>query len=134
MGIFIDNYQSTQLSNTEQSILLKLDSQPELLDNNLTQLALELHSSGTSIIRLCQKLGFSGFSEFKFETQKLLSLTSNKYEISFLEELTNFCNFYPQILPQTKCGYLRKKYLNRKPFISPGLKLLNLLLLTSAIS
>lgn len=93
MGIFIDNYQSTQLSNTEQSILLKLDSQPELLDNNLTQLAVELHSSGTSIIRLCQKLGFSGFSEFKFETKKLLSLTSNKHEISFLEELTNFCNF-----------------------------------------
>ncbi len=78
MGIFIDNCQSTQLSNTEQSILLKLDSKPELLDNNLTQLAVEppffrdFNHTSLSKIRIFR------ISEFKFETQKLLRLTGNE--------------------------------------------------------
>lgn len=93
MGILLENYQNEHLSGTEQSILSKLDGHPELLNRTLTELAAELHSSGTSIIRLCQKLGFSGFSEFKFESRKLFQLSNYKQENSFLQDLELFCGF-----------------------------------------
>ncbi len=37
---------------------------------SLTQVAKESKSSNTAIIRLCQKLGYQGFSEFKFSMSR----------------------------------------------------------------
>ena len=37
---------------------------------SLTQIAREARTSNTAIIRLCQKLGYQGFSEFKFSLSR----------------------------------------------------------------
>ncbi|PCR98739.1 MurR/RpiR family transcriptional regulator [Lactococcus fujiensis] len=102
MGIFIENYLRNDLTSTEANILLSLDNKPEIIENNLTDLAQVLHCSGTSIIRLCQKLGFTGFSEFKYESQRLLKLGQSTNEISFLAELNNYIKYLSSDLMQNK--------------------------------
>lgn len=102
MGIFIENYLRDNLTSTETNILLSLDNKPEIIENNLTDLAQILHSSGTSIIRLCQKLGFTGFSEFKFESQRILKLGNSTNESSFLVELNSYFKYLSSDLIQNK--------------------------------
>ena len=101
MGIFIEYY-GDNLSHTEKSILSTLDHNPELIESNLTDLAEALHSSGTSIIRLCHKIGFSGFSEFKFEAKKNLNLKKTSDSTSFLKELKSYCDWLSSDLIQNK--------------------------------
>jgi len=43
-----------------------IENPVEVIRRNLTKLAKQVNSSNTAIIRLCQKLGYKGFAEFKF--------------------------------------------------------------------
>ncbi|GAB2027951.1 MurR/RpiR family transcriptional regulator [Lactovum odontotermitis] len=92
MGILQDTYEHrlSSLTVTERTVFNWLDSHPEvLLLNTLTQIARQSSSSNSVIIRLSQKLGFSGFSEFKYSSRHLLS-KSEKITKSLLDELHNF--------------------------------------------
>lgn len=79
MGVLIENFEThiKNLTDSERAVFFALDNQPEVTTNlNLTQLAEQLNSSNSTLIRLAQKLGFSGFSEFKGEVKRLINLTS----------------------------------------------------------
>ncbi|MBM7095494.1 MULTISPECIES: MurR/RpiR family transcriptional regulator [Alteribacter] len=60
------------LSYTEKHVLYFIDAHlPEAKGMALTTLAKEVNVSTTSVIRMCQKLGFDGFSEFKYALKEL---------------------------------------------------------------
>lgn len=68
-----------------------MDNSPELISQlNLTDLAHKVASSNSTIIRLTQKLGFQGFSQFKYETDRLLSQTVYIKEKDLLGQYKNF--------------------------------------------
>ncbi|MDR0297817.1 MAG: MurR/RpiR family transcriptional regulator [Streptococcaceae bacterium] len=96
MGIFLNKFTDLSiLTTTEINILTQLDNSPELLqDLNLTQLALNCAASNTALIRLAQKLGYSGFSEFKFEMKQV----SNKTNFIASNLLSVFQDFFESFL------------------------------------
>lgn len=79
MGLLIEKYGHLvgELSETERYVFYELDHSPDLVSRlNLTQLAEELNSSNSTIIRMTQKLGFEGFSHFKYQINQLETKTS----------------------------------------------------------
>lgn len=86
MGILLDNFQNKlkNLTESELTAFNTLDNQIELLtESTLTVLAQKLYISNTTLIRLSQKLGFSGFTTFKNEIQQLVKPTKFDSKISF---------------------------------------------------
>ena len=99
MGILLDNFQNhiKNLTESERAAFFALDNQPELLQNNgLTALAELLCSSNSTLIRLAQKLDFSGFSTFKNEINRLVEQT--KYSLQ-TDLLGHYRFFFEEILP-----------------------------------
>ncbi|MGY3777975.1 MurR/RpiR family transcriptional regulator [Isobaculum melis] len=98
MGVLIDFYGNKldDLSDSEKNVFFELDNHPELINQmNLTDLAHHLASSNSTIIRLAQRLGFQGFSQFKYELSRLLSQTI------YIEEkdlVTQYRHFFEQSL------------------------------------
>lgn len=61
------------LTKSEKSIAEFIMKNPiEVIRQNLTQLAQMTHTSNSAIIRFCQKLGYQGFSEFKFDMSRYI--------------------------------------------------------------
>ena len=126
MGILLNNYQHQMknLTESELSAFLSLDNQPDLLlTMNLTQLANKLCSSNSTLIRLCQKLGFSGFAELKGETKRLVEQT--KY-LSHSTLFDSYRLFFNNVLPNVsrdKLNYFAKSLHDAKNIFIIGLGL-----------
>lgn len=59
------------LTKSEQAITDYILNNPmSVIRFSLTQIAKEARTSNTAVIRLCQKLGYQGFSEFKFSLSR----------------------------------------------------------------
>lgn len=112
MGILLNNFQSQmkELTDSELSAFVALDNRPELLfSSNLTKLSNELLSSNSTLIRLTQKLGFTGFTEFRTEIKKLIEQTNYSSQPDLLERYQFFFNdILPQINPD-KLEYFADK-------------------------
>ncbi|MFK4955141.1 MurR/RpiR family transcriptional regulator [Lactococcus garvieae] len=112
MGILLNNYQHQlkSLTASELSAFTLMDNQPELiLSMNLTSLAQKLCSSNSTLIRLCQKLGFAGFSDFKSEVKRIIEQTKYLSHSSLFESYRFFFN---EILPninRDKLEYFAEK-------------------------
>lgn len=112
MGILLNNFQSQMkyLTESELSVFVEMDNRPEILiSSNLTKLSAELLSSNSTIIRLCQKLGFTGFSEFRSEIKKLIEQTRYSAQPDLLRRYQFFFN---EILPninQDKLEFFAEK-------------------------
>lgn len=66
----------SSLTRAEYRVLAHLTEHPLLVGNiTVRELALATFVSTATIMRLCQKLGFSGFSEFIWHCKQLLSDT-----------------------------------------------------------
>ncbi|MDG0809812.1 MurR/RpiR family transcriptional regulator [Cohnella rhizosphaerae] len=67
------------LSKTEKKIADIIKSEPEsVVYSTLTDLAEKARTGDTSVLRLCRKLGFSGYQEFKLTLAQELVTTSRK--------------------------------------------------------
>lgn len=76
---------SKKLSDSDMIILQYIVEHPEeVIHLSILDLAEQVHSSKSSVLRLAQKLGFSGYSEFKYflrHEQQHHSLEENKSQI-----------------------------------------------------
>lgn len=93
MGILIEHFGNriTELSESEKNIFYDLDNSPELVNRlNLTDLATKLTTSNSTIIRLAQRLGFRGYSQFKYELARLLKETTYINEKDLLSQYQSF--------------------------------------------
>ena len=88
------NFDSENLSKSDKKILDYIVKHPQKVEiYTINQLALEVDTSVASVQRLCQKLGYSGFREFKFELgQNLKQQQPNDQSIA---------NYYKNALIET---------------------------------
>lgn len=62
-----------ELTKTEQRVAQAIIDEPTVfLSTTLTSLAKHSNTSNAAVIRMCQKLGFDGFSEFKYSMNRYL--------------------------------------------------------------
>lgn len=93
MGVLMAYYGNhiDELSESEKSVFFNLDNHPELVNQlNLTDLARQLASSNSTIIRLAQRLGFQGYSQFKFEINQLLTQMTQMKEKDLVVQYHRF--------------------------------------------
>lgn len=76
----------TTLTQSERCIYAYLKEHPRaILTSNLEGLCREMYISTASMVRFCQKLGFSGYNEFKFSLrQELEDIREDIKEIQYL--------------------------------------------------
>ena len=61
------------LTNAEQKLADYIIANPRcILDNRMSQLSKNAGASNAALARLCQKLGYDGFSEFRFSLNNYL--------------------------------------------------------------
>ncbi|MDR0199311.1 MAG: MurR/RpiR family transcriptional regulator [Streptococcaceae bacterium] len=109
MGKILEKFGNLDyLSTSERQMLTTLDDQPELLSSNLTELAVTLFSSNTSIIRLAKKLGYSGFSEFKFDLLQSPVKSDTNSLSNLTDNLTSFTNLTQQAAFKDKISQFAK--------------------------
>lgn len=73
-----ENARSLFLTPTETEILDWLETHfPQCLYMNLEEISNQLYTSSATIVRFCQKLGFKGFNEFKYQLRKQLKEEKN---------------------------------------------------------
>lgn len=78
-------FNRTNLSNSQKYLADYLELNiSSVVDLNIEQLAKEASVSKASIIRFCQKLGYSGYSDFKIALAKQLGTSSEAYVDSAL--------------------------------------------------
>ncbi|KAF1301858.1 MurR/RpiR family transcriptional regulator [Enterococcus sp. JM9B] len=112
MGLLIENYGNklSELSEAERSAFYELDNTPELISRlNLTALAQKIASSNSTIIRLSQRLGFQGFSQFKYEINRLLTQTVYIKEKDLLLQYQNFFSHSLTLITLENLEYFAKK-------------------------
>lgn len=75
------NFDVSSFSKSGKKIFNYINEHPKKVQTfTVHQLAIETNSSVGSILRFCQKIGYSGFKEFKFELNKELS--QNERQVS----------------------------------------------------
>lgn len=113
-----ENFQ--ELTQSEQrAASFIMDNPSAMLELSLTETASKSGSSNSAIIRLCQKLGYAGFSEFRFAVRRQLMSNDSSSEIP--------SSSYQQLLD------VYSRYINQIPMSIPGETLQKLaLLITSA--
>lgn len=91
------------LTRAEYRVLAHLTEHPLLVGNiTVRQLALATYVSTATIIRLCQKLGFSGYSEFIWHCKQLLSDTPH-----IAQQHHEGHDALPALFPQFMANYQR---------------------------
>lgn len=76
----------TMFSSTENEVALYIQNHRHTVCKmSIHELAKETYSSTSTILRLCKKLGFEGFSDFKIALNSELSKTENKATIDNLD-------------------------------------------------
>lgn len=93
-----------EMTKSELTIADYITENPlEVTRYTLTQLAKRSGSSNAAIIRLCQKLGYEGFSEFKFSISKFLVSNVSGLENSDKNPIQEITNTYIQYISQIPC-------------------------------
>lgn len=93
MGMLIDSFSNKvdKLSHGEKYVLYYLDNHIEGVPKmNISNLSDDLSISTTTIIRMCQRLGLKGFSEFKFFVAQLIKETKVINERILLKQYQQF--------------------------------------------
>lgn len=63
----------SRLTETEEAILTWLEEHPaQAAHMNLSELCARLYTSSATLVRFCQKLGLSGFNDFKYQLRREL--------------------------------------------------------------
>ncbi|MDR0297521.1 MAG: MurR/RpiR family transcriptional regulator [Streptococcaceae bacterium] len=111
MGIILESFlnNTSSLTKTELQLLTKIDNNPELsIEYNLIELAEKFFTSKTELIRMAQKLGFSGFSEFKFKIKSLV-LLENTDNSNFISSLRDWVSAFPDLEDAKNIKYFIQK-------------------------
>lgn len=94
------------LTNSEQKLADYIIANPRcILDNRMSQLSKNAGSSNAALARLCQKLGYDGFSEFRFSLNSYLlsqggdSPTSDGQKDDPIENILDTYTRYIKMLP-----------------------------------
>lgn len=79
MKVFYDRISDTNDMTTNEFYVLKyiLNNTSSIVDMSIQQLAEEVNLSTTTIVRLCKKLNFSGFTEMKYVLREYLKNQKN---------------------------------------------------------
>jgi len=75
-----------------------LEHKMECQDISITQLSKKINMSTSSILRMTQKLGFSGYSEFKFALKKELT---NNFNLGKLNNHKNYIDVFKESINNT---------------------------------
>lgn len=76
-----------KLNETEEEILeYMLDKQEEIQTTTIRQIASQFYTVPNTIVRLTQKLGFEGFSDFKKQFEHAIQKEQNSVEITSLDD------------------------------------------------
>jgi len=91
-----------ELTKAEQKLARYLLDHPQcLLNDPLNDIAQKAGSSNAAMVRLCQKLGYKGFSEFKFSMRRsLLSSPMEKGDIEHQDPYQDILNTYISYINQ----------------------------------
>lgn len=117
MGILLSNYENKvkNLTVSELAVFSELDNKPELLfATNLTELSSSLYSSNSTIIRLSQKLGFSGFSEFRDTIKVLFNTNKSSNSHNLIENYRFFFDTILPTIPSDKLDYFAEQIYHSK--------------------
>lgn len=72
------NFQDIQFTDSQQNVINYIQNNPEkIIYMSIQDLAQETYTSNATIIRICRKLGYKGFKDFKFAFIK--EIESQKY-------------------------------------------------------
>ncbi|WP_088810886.1 MULTISPECIES: MurR/RpiR family transcriptional regulator [Listeria] len=111
MGVLMAYYGNhlDELSESEKSVFFNLDNHPELVNQmNLTDLAKRIASSNSTVIRLAQRLGFQGYSQFKYEINQLLAQMVQIQEKDLVAQYHRFFEQSLQTLTLESIDYFAK--------------------------
>lgn len=97
----LDAYKNNY-TNTEIIIYNWMKSQPsEVIHLPIEDIAKETKTSKAAIIRLCKKIGYNGFAEFKFElTRFIISGMEEKADSSSMDVITSISSLYSGFIKQ----------------------------------
>ena len=126
MGVFLINFQNkiSDLTEAELSAFEALDNKPELLLSlNLTELADQLYSSNSTLIRLSQKLGFAGFRDFKLAATQLIEQDSQPSNADLIDQYHDFFDRLCLTDNSNKLDYFAKQIYEAKNIFIVGLGL-----------
>lgn len=73
--------------NEEKMLTYLLDSKSDLKDQTIRELADQFYVVPNTIVRMCKKLGFTGFQQFKEEVVKSMELEDAFGEMTSLDEM-----------------------------------------------
>lgn len=85
-----------------------LENTSFLITSSLTDLANRSGSSNSAIIRLCQKMGYQGFSEFKFAARRQMLSTEPEDAESDTDPMQQLLNVYIDYINQIP-AYVRRE-------------------------
>lgn len=90
--------ETKDLSSSDQMIIKYILENPDcILKCNANDLALLCYTSAPTIVRLCKKLGYSGYPEFKYAyIQEYHSIPKTMEEITFSSTLNDILELLPQ--------------------------------------
>lgn len=75
---YLSTVHEDQLTQTDQSVIKKLEENMHLIPKStLSELAKQVYTSTTSLHRLVKKLGFNGYTEFKYVIEEYLESEEN---------------------------------------------------------
>ncbi|OJF91895.1 MurR/RpiR family transcriptional regulator [Alkalibacterium sp. 20] len=117
MGKLLDIFANelASLTYTEKQILYYIESNSEnVATMSLTKLAEHNNVSTTTIVRLSHKLGYSGFSEFKFNLKKLNEQLSSSSEDDLLDPVNQYMEGLATGLNNLDKSVLKKAALQMK--------------------
>ncbi|MCD7807392.1 MAG: MurR/RpiR family transcriptional regulator, partial [Lachnospiraceae bacterium] len=119
------------LSKTEQRVAkVFLEDPTQALGSNLTNLAKRCSVSNAAVIRMCQRLGYDGFSEFKFSMNRYLltqgaeagreegAFAENESDASADQNIINtyikYMKMVPEFVSQEQMNHLARDIVNAK--------------------
>lgn len=112
LGLITDHFSSriAALSHSEKYVLYYLDNHLEkVVEMSISELSETLATSTTTIIRMCQKLGCRGFSEFKFSIGQLIKETKIINERFLIEQYQSFFSGALQAVQINDMEYIVRK-------------------------
>lgn len=119
----IINKKYDSLNENEQSIVSYiLQNKNEIQNISITELAKICHTSRSTILRLAQKLGFSGFVEFKYSIKNSIDMNvtvSNEQE-DLIDKLMNDIQVTNKLYSQTNLENIMKSLFESKRIYSYG--------------
>lgn len=119
----IINKKYDSLNDNERSIVSYiLQNKSDIQNISITELAKVCHTSRSTILRLAQKLGFSGFVEFKYSVRSSIEIDlsgSNKQE-NLIDKLMDDIQMTNKLYNQTNVKIIMKTLFESKRIFSYG--------------